>query len=115
MDATPEQIRDHFLSRLAQYQAFTHCVLGLTVTLLEQREIGVHSISHRVKESQSLYEKLNRPGKGYGQLGDVTDFMVNGRADGLSAWPGLRLRPLGDGAPSRLGLRTALRIESRVC
>jgi ppGpp synthetase/RelA/SpoT-type nucleotidyltranferase len=73
MTATPEQIRDDFLHQRAQYEAFADSLERLVVTLLQRHGIGIHSISHRVKDPQSLYEKLSRPGKAYGQLADVTD------------------------------------------
>ena len=75
MNATPEQIRADFLSQQPAYLTFADCMQHLTVTLLKHHQIVIHSISHRVKDSQSLREKMNRPGKNYGQLSDITDLV----------------------------------------
>ncbi len=70
---TPEAIRDNFIDQEAKYKAFAACIEQLVLILLDRQGITVHSTSHRVKTRQSLYEKLKRPGKNYGQLADVTD------------------------------------------
>jgi ppGpp synthetase/RelA/SpoT-type nucleotidyltranferase len=73
MDSTPEEMRDEFTRQQSTYKLFAGCVQRLIETLLESPSIVIHSISHRVKQPQSLFEKLKRPGKNYLQLEDVTD------------------------------------------
>ena len=72
---TAERLRDEFISRTSSYEAFAECVYNLLSTLLADKDIRVHSITRRVKDPQSLYKKIMRPGKQYEALSAITDLV----------------------------------------
>src|SRR5262245_38162898 len=55
------------------YCAFTEKVEKLISELLKENDVRVHSIASRVKEKDSLRNKLSRSDVGYLSLRDVTD------------------------------------------
>ncbi len=55
------------------YDDLSEAIKELLERLLEEAKIRVHSITFRGKEPEMLEEKLNRPGKEYTNLKEVTD------------------------------------------
>jgi putative GTP pyrophosphokinase len=55
------------------YEGLTVKVHGLIEEILREEGIQVHSITCRVKERESLREKIARPDKSYAELSDLTD------------------------------------------
>jgi len=55
------------------HEEFTSKVKELIVTLLKSHSLRVHSITHRLKERESLKLKLQRPDSDYKELKDVAD------------------------------------------
>ena len=43
--------------------------------LLDQQHLRIHSVSHRVKEENSLVRKLNKPGSKYRKVNDIKDLL----------------------------------------
>jgi putative GTP pyrophosphokinase len=72
---TAESITNEFVKHKALYQHFAECANQLLNALLKKRGIVVHSISYRLKDSKSLYEKAKRPGKNYNSISDITDLV----------------------------------------
>lgn len=60
-------------SRLPTIEKFTDCVKDLLERLLEDQQIGFHSVTSRVKERSSLEAKISRHDRQYSELSDITD------------------------------------------
>ena len=57
----------------SKYIDFSDVLNRLIVTLLIEKSIVVHSVTHRCKTRQSLEKKISRPEKNYSSLYDITD------------------------------------------
>jgi putative GTP pyrophosphokinase len=75
MNSTADRIRDEFTSQKVLYDGYAGCLQRLIDTLLKENNIIVHSLESRVKDAKSLHDKLNRPGKNYNKLSDITDLV----------------------------------------
>lgn len=62
-----------FDARKDLYEEFRKYIVSLLRSLLENARIRVHQIDSRVKSRASIEEKLQRPGKSYAQLAELTD------------------------------------------
>lgn len=54
-------------------EKFTLRIRDLLEQLLSESNINVHSITHRIKDRDSLKNKLNKPTANYSKLADITD------------------------------------------
>lgn len=55
------------------YDACQQAVVRLVEQLLDAAGVGSHSVAGRAKTVDSLAGKISRPGKSYGELGEITD------------------------------------------
>ena len=74
---TSETINEEFVKKYASkrgvYRNYAATCKSLLQQLLDQRGIRVHSVECREKDPDGLREKLNRSGKEYQELEEVTD------------------------------------------
>ena len=70
---TTKKIMEEYVQKHTVYSEFCIKTEGLIKDLLKANDIVVSSITSRVKEEAKLYEKLNRPNKGYSNFNEVTD------------------------------------------
>jgi len=70
---TKERLLNEFDGRLTAYKALSGYSQRLLADLLGIARLQVLSVTDRVKERDSLSEKLSRPGKHYTNLQEVTD------------------------------------------
>ncbi|HZL50398.1 MAG TPA: hypothetical protein VFC37_05550 [Terracidiphilus sp.] len=71
--ATKERLLTEFDGRLAAYRSLSRYSQGILADFLHIARLQVLSVSDRVKDRDSLSEKLSRPGKHYASLQEVTD------------------------------------------
>lgn len=71
--ATKERLLQEFDGRVAAYAALSSYSQKLLADLLRIERLKVLAVSDRVKDRESLSEKLSRPGKHYTNLQEVTD------------------------------------------
>ena len=70
---TQAQILQHYDRERSNFQELGALAEGLIKSMLVQKNLPVHSVSHRCKERDSLARKLNKPDKHYATLDDLTD------------------------------------------
>jgi ppGpp synthetase/RelA/SpoT-type nucleotidyltranferase len=70
---TAASIVEEYSKRQGLYRDFASCTRELVGQILSSHGIGVHSVTCRAKDADSLSGKLQKNGKGYKVLGDVTD------------------------------------------
>src|SRR5215213_9284904 len=68
-----QRILREYDESLDLYRGLTSKVESLMIEMLQDKNIQVHSITSRVKERDSLREKIARTGKNYAELSDITD------------------------------------------
>src|SRR5438270_4640231 len=70
-----QEILKEYDASLALFSDFTANCQRLVAELLRLEGINVHSVHARIKERPRLHEKLEREGKSYRSLKDVTDII----------------------------------------
>ncbi len=70
---TKERLLAEFDGRVLAYKSLSRYSQGLLAEFLHIARLQVLSVTERVKERESLGEKLSRPGKHYASLQEVTD------------------------------------------
>lgn len=68
-----EKIIEQYDREVDLYFSFTRKIKDLIVEILKENDLNIHSVTHRVKDRDSLIKKLSKPESIYSNLRDVTD------------------------------------------
>jgi len=66
---------DQFLSKKEDYEKLGELLHHLIDNLLDESGAHIHTISHRIKEENSLMSKILNKGEKYASLNDITDIL----------------------------------------
>jgi putative GTP pyrophosphokinase len=72
-DNLNEKIVEQYDREVELYSSFTRKMKDLVVEILKENGLNIHSVTHRVKDRDSLIKKLSKPESNYADLHDVTD------------------------------------------
>lgn len=75
ISVTPNEILRQFSENQAIYSGMADSIRHLLTVLMKSKDIVPHSVSSRVKTTDSLSEKIRRPDKEYESLEDITDLV----------------------------------------
>jgi putative GTP pyrophosphokinase len=70
-----DNILSEYDKNVSLYETLSRKISALLEGLIRDEGLYVHSIHHRVKERDSLSDKLNKPDTSFKELGDLTDIV----------------------------------------